>query len=265
MQQQGFNIKNELKRVFNIVKSLDKKVLYIFLSVGILQTISYYYTSRGFFRVNLFPYFQSDVNIFLVEYLYWFIGDFISFFIAPLLIIKFVFREKIRNYGLSFGDYKAGIKITLIFLVVMIPLIWIVSSFSEFSLTYPHLTSAKHSWKIFIIYEIGMVIYMFSWEFIWRGFMLFGLKEKFGYYAVLIQMIPFLILHNGKPAPETFGAIIAGIALGILALRTNSIIYCVLTHMSVMFSIDIISTLRFKAGDYGLGINSFFNIIKSII
>jgi membrane protease YdiL (CAAX protease family) len=78
-------------------------------------------------------------------------------------------------------------------------------------------------------------------------------------------MLPFLILHNGKPAPETFGAIIAGIALGVLALRTNSILYCVLTHMSVMFSIDLISVLRFKADDYGLGINSLLNIIKSFI
>jgi hypothetical protein len=56
---------------------------------------------------------------------------------------------------------------------------------------------------------------------------LFGLKEKFGFYAVLIQMIPFVILHNGKPELETFGAIAGGIALGILALRTKSFYYCV--------------------------------------
>jgi uncharacterized protein len=81
---------------------------------------------------------------------------------------------------------------------------------------YPHLPAARDSWNIFFIYESGMLLYMFAWEFIWRGFMLFGLKEKFGYYAVLIQMIPFVILHNGKPELETFGAIAGGIALGFL-------------------------------------------------
>jgi membrane protease YdiL (CAAX protease family) len=95
--------------------------------------------------------------------------------------------------------------------------------------------------------------------------MLFGLEEKFGYYAVLIQMIPFLILHNGKPAPETFGAILGGIALGILALRTRSIYYCVITHMSVMFSIDLISTLRYRANDFGIGISSLINVLKEFI
>ena len=95
--------------------------------------------------------------------------------------------------------------------------------------------------------------------------MLFGLEKKFGYYSVLIQMIPFLILHNGKPSAETFGAIIAGIALGILALRTRSIFYCVLAHASVMFSIDFISTLRYRSGDYGIGLNSLINILKEIL
>ncbi len=265
MENSGFQIKNELKNLFVIIRGLDKKVIYIFISIAFLQTFSFYFTSRRFFRLNFFQYFQSDSNVFLIEYLYWFIGDFFSYFIFPLLLIKFLFKEKIKDYGVTFGDYKAGIKITFIILVIMLPLVWVASSLPDFSRTYPHLSSTRYSWEIFLIFETGMLIYMFSWEFIWRGFMLFGLKEKFGYYAVLIQMIPFLILHNGKPAPETFGAIIAGIALGILALRTNSILYCVLTHMSVMFSIDLISILRFKADDYGLGISSLLNTIKAIL
>lgn len=94
--------------------------------------------------------------------------------------------------------------------------------------------------------------------------MLFGLEEKFGYYSVLIQMLPFLILHNGKPVVETFGAIIAGIALGILAFRTRSVFYCILAHSSVMFSIDLISSLRFRANDFGTGFSSFINIFSQL-
>lgn len=244
---------------------MDRKVITIFLTVAIFQTLSYYYLSRRFFRANLFQHYQSNPDVFLIEYYYWFLGDFLVYFILPLLIIKFYFKEKFSNYGLTLGDYKTGIKITFLFLLIMLPLVWIVSSLPEFNRTYPHLHSARDSWTTFYTYESGMLIYMISWEFIWRGYMLFGLKEKFGNYAVLIQMIPFLILHNGKPAPETFGAIIAGIALGVLALRTNSIYYCVITHMSVMFSIDFISTLRYRVNDYGIGLDSFFNVLKGLI
>lgn len=257
-------LKAELKRLFEIVKDLDKKVIIVFISVGILQTISWYYTSRRFFRINFFDDLQFDPNVYLIEYIYWFICDFFTFFILPVLIIKTLFKEKIKDYGISFGNYKIGLKIVVIFLLIMIPLVWFASSQNDFIQTYPQLKQARESWLTFVIFESGLVIYMFAWEFIWRGFMLFGLEKKFGYYSVLIQMIPFLILHNGKPPLETFGAIIGGIALGILALRTRSIFYCVIVHAGVMVSIDFISVMRFRAQDYGIGIISFINIIKQI-
>jgi membrane protease YdiL (CAAX protease family) len=257
-------MKKEISRLIEIVREMDRKVIFIFLSVAVLQTISWYYTSRNFFRVNFFPYYQNDPNVFLYEYLFWFIGDFFVLFILSILIIKIILREELRNYGLQFGDYKAGLGLSVVFFLVMLPVIWFFSATPEFTEKYPHLLSTRNSWGEFYIYESGMLLYMISWEFIWRGFLLFGLKEKFGYYSVLIQMIPFVILHNGKPAAETFGAIAGGIALGVLAFRTNSIYYCVITHMGVMFTIDIISTLRYRANEYGVGLNSLFNIIQTI-
>jgi membrane protease YdiL (CAAX protease family) len=257
-------LKEELKRFLDIIRAMDRKVIIIFLSVAVLQTISWYYTSRNFFRINFFPYYQNDPDVFLYEYLYWFIGDFFTFFILSIIIIKFILKEKLRNYGLQFGDYKTGLALYSIFFLVMIPTIWFFSAMPDFSEKYPHLLSTRNSYSEFFIYESGMMLYMISWEFIWRGFMLFGLKEKFGYYSVMIQMIPFVILHNGKPAAETFGAIAGGIALGVLALRTNSILYCVITHMGIMFTIDLISTLRYRANDYGVGLDALLNIIKTI-
>jgi len=257
-------IKKEIGRFLEIIREMDRRVIIIFLSVAVLQTISWYYTSRNFFRINFFPYYQNDPNVFLYEYLFWFIGDFFVLFILSILIIKFILREDLRNFGLQFGDYKVGFTLSAIFFFVMLPVIWFFSVTPEFTEKYPHLLSTRNNWGEFYIYESGMLFYMISWEFIWRGFMLFGLKEKFGYYSVLIQMIPFVILHNGKPAPETFGAIAGGIALGVLAFRTNSIYYCVLTHMGVMFTIDIISTLRYRANEYGIGLDSLFNILKTI-
>lgn len=257
-------IRKELKELAEIIRRLDKKVTVVLLSVAVLQTISWYITSRNFFRINFFPHYQNDPNVYLYEYLYWFVGDFVVYFIISILIIKFLFKENLRDYGIQLGDVKVGVTMSILFFIVMFPALWFFSATPEFSEKYPHLLSTRNNWKEFFIYESGMLLYMFSWEFIWRGFMLFGLKEKFGYYSVLLQMIPFVILHNGKPMPETFGAIAGGIALGILAYRTSSVFYCVITHLSVMFSIDLISTLRYRANDYGIGIESLFNIIKII-
>jgi membrane protease YdiL (CAAX protease family) len=264
MDNNRFKIVKELKILISKSKALDRKVIIIFISVAVLQTISWYYTSRRFFRYNFFNSMQDDPNVYLIEYLYWFIGDFFTFFILPVLIIKFLLKEKIRNYGLRIGDYNAGIKISILFLMIMLPLIWFFSATPEFSAAYPQLKASVDSWDLFFIFEAGLFIYLIAWEFIWRGFMLFGLEEKFGYYAIFIQMIPFLILHNGKPVPEAFGAIIAGLALGVLAYRTRSIFYCVITHACIMFSIDFISILRYRSDNYGVGISSLIQVIKQI-
>lgn len=257
-------ILKELKDLKDVISVMDRKVIVIFLSVAVLQTISWYYTSRRYFRANLFELVPSGYDVYLFEYLYWFISDFFTLFILCAIIIKFILKERLCDYGLQAGDYRAGIKISVLFLLFMLPVVWIVSSTESFVQKYPHLHNARDSWSLFFIYESGMLIYMFAWEFIWRGFMLFGLKERFGYYAVLIQMIPFVILHNGKPELETFGAIAGGIALGILALRTKSFYYCVAVHIGVMFSIDFISSLRYRADDYGIGLGSLLNILKEI-
>lgn len=260
----NFDFKEEIKKLSAIIREMDRRVIVVFLSVAVLQTVSWYFTSRSFFRLNLFDYFSSSQNVDLYSYLYWFLGDTFTLFILPVLIIRFILKEKPVNFGLRAGDHRAGLKISLYFIIVMVVIIWFASSSSSFQATYPLLQRTKESWGLFFIFEAGLLVYVFSWEFIWRGFMLFGLEKKFGFYAVLIQMIPFVILHNGKPAAETFSAILGGIALGILAFRTRSFLYCVIVHMSVMFTIDILSVLRYRTADFGVGFSSLLNILKEI-
>lgn len=257
-------ITSDISTLISVIKKLDKKTLAVFLVIPILTTISWYYTSRRFFRRNLYQNFSADPNAGLYEFIYWFAGDFLVYFILPLIIIKLILRKPLRQFGMQFGDISAGIKYTGLFIAVMLPLIWLVSSGESFKAAYPHLALAKQNWNIFLIYESGMLLYMFAWEFIWRGFTLFGLEEKLGGYAVMVQMIPFVILHNGKPPLETFSSIIGGIALALLAIRTRSFLYCVIVHFSVIFSIDFISTLRFQTNDYGVGINSLINVLSQI-
>jgi uncharacterized protein len=251
---------NEIKEEWKKIKELDKKTVAIFIAVAIIQTISWYYTSRKFFRINLYQYFQDSPNINIFDYAYWFIGDSFSFFILPLIIIIFFFKDKIMTYGLKPGNYKFGIKLSLITVVIMFIIAWFVSPVGSFFNTYPYLQDVRDNWQVFLLYEFLLCIYIFSWEFFWRGFMLFGLEPKFGYYSVFIQMIPFVILHNGKPALETFSAIIGGILLGILALRTRSFIYGVVIHFCLIFSVDLLSTLRYRSNEFGVGFNSLINI-----
>lgn len=255
-------IKLELYKLSLKIITLDKKAAAVFISFPILQTLSWYFTSKKFFRENFYDDLRNYPNVELAENFFWFTGDFIIYFVLPVLIINFIIKEPLSNFGLTLGDYKTGLKFTFLFLLVMLPILWIASASEEFVKHYPLVSSAKYSWMTFFLYQSALLIFIIAWEFIFRGFILFGLKNKFGYYAVFVQMIPFVMLHNGKPIAETFGAILGGLALGVLAYRTSSIIYCVITHAGVMFIIDFFASLRFRAEDFGIGPKSILNVLN---
>jgi membrane protease YdiL (CAAX protease family) len=56
---------------------------------------------------------------------------------------------------------------------------------------------------------------------------------------VAVMMIPYVMVHFGKPAPETFSAIVAGFALGYLALKSKSFLWGWMLHWGVAITMDI--------------------------
>lgn len=247
-------LKAEFKSLIAEIRKLDFKVSYIFLSIALITFVSIVFASPNFYYEN----FSRDR---FFSRVYWFLADGGLMFILPLLSIKLVFREKLSDYGFTLGDKKFGFITSGIFLIVMLIVVWIVSGSEKFAATYPQGgIKVKENFQIFVLYELCILVYMLGWEFFWRGYTLFGLKEKFGYYSVFIQMIPFFILHKGKPEIELFASIFAGLILGVQALRSNSFIYSWILHWLVMLFIDGISVMRTNKEIYGIGINDFINL-----
>lgn len=257
-------IKNEIELLKTKLLNLDKKVLFIIISAVLIQTISHYYGSRIFFREHLYSIFVDNSSEF-AEYIYWLSSRFLIQFLLPILLIVLVLKDKPSDYGVRLGEWKPGLIISAVFTAVMLPILWIASDSPGFLAAYPHASSVRYNWELFAVYEFCFILYMIGWEYIWKGYFLFGLEKKFGYYAILFQMIPFTILHFGKPLPETLGAVIAGIALGYLALRTRSFIYGVIIHFITMFTIDLLCTLRVRYNIRGIGLDAFGSIIDKIL
>ena len=52
------------------------------------------------------------------------------------------------------------------------------------------------------------------------------------------------MIHYGKPYLETSGALVAGVALGSLAMRTRSIYSGFLVHVTVALAMDLVTLLN---------------------
>jgi membrane protease YdiL (CAAX protease family) len=155
----------------------------------------------------------------------------------------FLFRRKLKDYGISFGRFKQWLRETAVFYLIMFLILLVVFKFTGMKYYYPLYRKAGQGIEYFLLYEGVQLIHMLGWEFFFRGFMLFGLEKKFGRASILIQTIPFAIMHYRKKPMEAYGSIFAGIFLGILGLRARSFLPCFILHFLVALSADILGII----------------------
>ncbi len=146
------------------------------------------------------------------------------FLVIPMLIILLVFRENPRDYGFGLGDWKAGVVITLGAILLIAPVLWLVARGGTMQAYYQKQVSGL-PWNTFLD--------LFGWEFLFRGWILFGYLRKFGPEALWLQAVPFAIMHLSKPEIETLSTIFGGFAFGWVAYRTRSFLYPFLIHWFV--------------------------------
>jgi membrane protease YdiL (CAAX protease family) len=81
----------------------------------------------------------------------------------------------------------------------------------------------------------------FALEMFFRGFWLGALRRSLGSGAIFAMAVPYCMIHYGKPYLEAVGAVVAGIALGSLSMRTKSIYQGFLVHITVAALMDWLS------------------------
>lgn len=155
------------------------------------------------------------------------------YFVIPILIILIVFRQKPAEFGFTLGDWKTGLALTLLGIVVIGPILWWVSRGNSEMQDYYQSRVTGLPWNTFLD--------LFSWEFLFRGWLLFGFARKFGPEAIWLQAVPFALAHVGKPEVETLSTIFGGLAFGWVAWRTKSFVYPLLIHWFVSTFVIIIA------------------------
>ncbi len=143
------------------------------------------------------------------------------YLVIPLLVVLIVFRESPAHYGFTFGDWKLGLLLTVIGIVLIAPVLWLAGHGGAMAAYYkPQLSGLP--WNTFAD--------LFGWEFFFRGFIIFTYVRRFGPEALWLQAVPFALAHIGKPEVETLSTIFGGFAFGWVAYRTRSFVYPFLIH-----------------------------------
>jgi len=153
--------------------------------------------------------------------------DLIYYLLVPLAAGWLLFRDKPWDYGIRIGHWESSLIMTLVSLAAMAPVLYAVSQMPEFRSYYG---MQAMDWPKLLL---DNALYYFAWEFLFRGYMLFGLEKSIGKSAIFVQVIPFVLRHLGKPLLETLFCIPGGAVLGYVAYRTRSFLPCFVIHFGI--------------------------------
>jgi uncharacterized protein len=207
-----------MHKLFDIQLHLDWKIAILTVVSTVLLMVDYYYYPFLPWTNWLIGWDATGLSIKILDRT-------LLYFIIPMFFILVVFREHPKDYGFTFGDWKAGIFITTAAICVSAPILWLIGRGDASMQDYYKLMSSGLPWST--------LFDLFGWEFVFRGWLLFGYASKFGPEAIWLQSVPFALAHLGKPKLETLSTIFGGFAFGWVAWRTKSFVYPLIIHWFV--------------------------------
>lgn len=241
-----------LRQIKSDFSALDRRAVFALVYTAVGLTCIFYFRNPDF-AVSIFRTIghqeigdsisNSTANN-LPGLAWWVFVSMFFYFVVPFVLIRFVFRRELGEFGISFRVEKGFWKLLAVSVAVMLPLVYLMSLTNGFSSKYPFLkvyNGEPYFSRTLLIWEIIYFLQFFGLEFFFRGFLVHSLKRSLGIYSIFVMMVPYCMIHWGKPLPETFAAILAGLYLGWLSYKNGNIWMGLVLHCIVAFSMDIMA------------------------
>jgi membrane protease YdiL (CAAX protease family) len=216
------------------------KVLLVLVVVAVALTLQEYIGDRSYFDRVLHKW-ASPKYFELQTFAWWSSWRVVGYVLLPSILIICLPGEHLRDYHVSLRGFWKHLWIYVVLFLCVLPAVLYASTTPAFRHTYPFYRLANRSQFDLWTWEALYAAQFISLEFFFRGFILNALRRRLGANAIFVMIVPYCMIHYGKPLPETLGAIGAGLILGTLAMRTKSIWGGVLIHIGVAITMDVLA------------------------
>jgi len=179
---------------------------------------------------------------------YWSITLQLPVKLFAIVITLFLVRKSYKYGNLFWGFTTKNFRAMpyLLILLCMVPLITFASTLPDFLHTYPKLKNiyfidqfAQPTWPWKILYEISYGLDFVSIELFFRGFLVIGLIRFAGINSILPMAAFYCTIHFGKPLGECISSYFGGLALGVIAYRTKSVVGGLMVHLGIAYLMEI--------------------------
>ena len=168
-------------------------------------------------------------------------------FLIVLFLISKTEPQPNYFYGLS---RRFKVRPYIHILLCLVPLIALAATRPDFQLAYPKLKmvqfidqSVQPVWPWKLIYEISYGLDFVSIELFFRGFLVIGMIRFAGINCILPMAAFYCTIHFGKPVGECISSFFGGLALGVIAYRTRSILGGLMVHLGIAWLMEAAGSL----------------------
>ena len=126
---------------------------------------------------------------------------------------------------------------TLGLCVLVIPLAFFSAKSPKNFVNYPQIRTKVWGKKTLFLSLLGWAIYLFGYEFLFRGVLFVPLVEPLGLWpAIAINVALYSATHIPKGLDETIGAIPLGIVLCLLTVASGTIWIAFIVHLAMAWT-----------------------------
>lgn len=162
--------------------------------------------------------------------------------IAVLVAAARAGGARLGDWGMGLGNWRWWGPRFAALMGIIVPLVALGAVLSPRLLEiYPEYGPARQSLHGLALYQAGNGLYMAGWEFLFRAFLLFGVARYAGpRSAVLVQALPFFLLHSGKDEVEMAASFGGSLFLGWFCWRARCYWPAVFLHWSLNGVMEIL-------------------------
>jgi len=197
---------------------------------------------------DLSPWLPGSAGSFLNRY-----GVVVSQLPAKLLLFLIVLWvlwkiKWVESVGLTTKGFQAKPYFGL--LLLLVPLVALASTQPDFLRVYPKVRAVAFMssypgplWIRQAGYELAYGLDFLSIEIFFRGLLVIGLVRYAGEKAILPMAAFYCTIHFGKPLGECITSFAGGLALGVLAYQTRSVLGGLIVHLGLAWLMEGMSFL----------------------
>ena len=167
--------------------------------------------------------------------------------IIPCTIVLTTTEYTLYDLGINFNSLNESLAYTGIMGTLILLINFFASGNPERLVDFPQMRVRTWSTKILSINSLSWFAYLFAYEFLFRGILLFLCYATMGFWpAVAVNIALYATTHIPKGAGETVGTFPYGLLLCYVTISTGSIFVAFATHLIMALSNDLFSIYHNK-------------------